>query len=151
LGERLSVFILDTIGLKRRPGRIIKTVMDTVNLTLVSQIVILPVALINFHQLSTIAPLANILVLWTFPPLLASLIVALFLTALIPYFGLLWFFPSYLLLKFIFVVANLLSEPSWAAVVVEGFNWRRGFIYYFILFLFVMVLRKIAGREKKIK
>jgi len=151
LGERLSVFILDKIGLKRRPGRIIKTVMDTVNLTLVSQIVILPVALINFHQLSTIAPLANILVLWTFPPLLASLIVALFLTALIPYFGLLWFFPSYLLLKFIFVVANLLSEPSWAAVVVEGFNWRRGFIYYFILFLFVMVLRKIAGREKKIK
>jgi len=120
----------------------IKNILDIINLTLVSQTVILPVALINFKQLSLIAPLANVLVLWTFPLLLGSLIIALFLTALIPPLGLLWFWPSYLLLKFIFIISELLAAPSWAAVAVTSFNWYWGAGYYLFLLALLRYLKK---------
>lgn len=128
--------------LKKGTEKIIETLIDTVNLTLVSQIVILPIALINFKQLSIIAPLANVLVLWTFPPLLAALIIGLFLSIIAPFLGLLWFFPSYLLLKYIFVVSNLLARPSWAAVTINGFNWYLGAVYYVVLAGAVIYFRR---------
>ncbi|MFA5109584.1 MAG: ComEC/Rec2 family competence protein [Patescibacteria group bacterium] len=139
-GEKLTRRVLDRMKLKPRLKDILKTIFDTVNLTLVSQIVILPIALINFQQLSLIAPLANILVLWTFPPLLAALIIGLAASALVPFLGALWFLPSYLLLKFIFIVSSLLAEPGWAAVTVNNFHWGWGGIYYLGLALLTMIL-----------
>jgi len=64
--ERL--FRLDRLRPQARA--VFKPVLETVNLTIVSQIAIMPIALLNFDQLSLIAPLANVLVLWTFPLLL---------------------------------------------------------------------------------
>ena len=128
--------------LKKGTGKIIETLIDTVNLTLVSQIVILPIALVNFKQLSLIAPLANVLVLWTFPFLLAALIIALFFSSIMPYLGVLWFLPSYLLLKYIFVISNLLARPSWAAVTINNFNWYLGAGYYGILIIAIIYLRR---------
>lgn len=135
-------FKIKKFKLKHGTEKIITTLIDTINLTLVSQIVILPIALVNFKQLSVIAPLANLLVLWTFPLLLAALIIALFLSSLMPYLGVLWFFPSYLLLKYIFVISNVLAQPSWAAVTVNGFNWYLGVGYYGILIIGVIFLRR---------
>ena len=138
LGESLSRKFLDKI--KTRLKKILKVGLDTINLTLVSQIITLPVLLINFKQFSLIAPLANILVIWTFPPLLAALIIGIFLAALMPVAGIVWFLPAYLLLKFIFVVSTLLAEPSWAALSVTWFNWRYGAGYYFVLTILVILL-----------
>lgn len=138
----LGKFQIKKVKLKKGTEKIMATLIDTVNLTLVSQIVILPVALVNFKQLSIIAPLANLLVLWTFPLLLAALIIALFLSILVPFLGVLWFLPSYLLLKYIFVIANLLAQPSWAAVTINGFNWYLGAGYYGILIIAVIYWRR---------
>ncbi|MFA5023593.1 MAG: ComEC/Rec2 family competence protein [Patescibacteria group bacterium] len=142
LGERITSRFLNKLKLKHRLKSILKTVLDTVNLTLVSQVVILPIALVNFKQLSLIAPLANVLVLWTFPPLLASLIIGTFLSALIPALGVLWFLPAYLLLKFIFIISKLLAEPSWAAMNVNNFNWYFGAGYYLFLAGLIWFSRK---------
>jgi competence protein ComEC len=155
LGETVTRKFLDRLAAGKRPlgkksGRFLKTIFDTINLTLVSQIVILPIALVNFKQLSVIAPLANVLVLWTFPLLLASLIIGLSLSAFVPILGVLWFLPAYLLLKYIFVVSGLLAEPSWAAVAVENFNWWQGGLYYLILWAVVFLLRRVIKvRETK--
>jgi competence protein ComEC len=156
IGEVWTRKFLEKFKLKKKKMNILKNILDTINLTLVSQIVILPIALINFKQLSIIAPLANVLVLWTFPPLLASLIIALFLTALIPGLGVLWFLIPYLILKFIFIISNLLAAPSWAAVVVNNFNWYLGAGYYLILIIVVCFLKRkkpenitVVGRRKK--
>jgi len=111
----------------------------------VSQIITLPILLINFQQFSVIAPLANLLVLWTFPPLLASLIIGLFLSGLLPFLGVWPFLPAYLLLKFIFVVSRLLAGPEWAAVQVSSFNWWWGTAYYMGLFLLI----RRTNRSKK--
>jgi competence protein ComEC len=145
LGESWAGRILDRSKIRGRRQNFIKNILDTANLTLVSQIIILPVALVSFKQLSLIAPLANILVLWTFPLLLVSLIAGLFLTALIPLLGALWFLPAYLLLKFIFIISNFLAAPSWAAVAVNNFNWYLGAGYYLFLFVLVKILRKAVN------
>jgi len=142
LGEEITKRFLSKLTLKRRAQVTLKTILDTINLTLVSQIVILPIALINFKQFSLIAPLANVLVLWTFPLLLASLIAALFLTAIIPPLGIVWFLPAYLLLKYIFLASNVLASPSWAAININGFNWQGGAIYYLVLVLIVIFIKK---------
>lgn len=147
LGEAMTRRVLDKIRMKRGLKKFLKVVLDTINLTLVSQIITLPVLLISFQRLSLIAPLANVLVLWTFPLLLASLIIGLFTTALIPPVGVLWFLPAYLLLKFIFVVSGLLAAPPWAALNVSWFNWGRGFLYYLILFILVRFLRRTLNKE----
>ncbi|MFA5131320.1 MAG: ComEC/Rec2 family competence protein [Patescibacteria group bacterium] len=135
IGEGITKRFLEKRKLKIKTKKFLKTILDTINLTLISQIVILPIALINFKQLSLIAPLANVLVLWTFAPLLAALIGALFLSALIPTLSLFWFFPAYLLLKFIFFVSTLLAASTWAAVNINHFNWYLGAGYYAILIL----------------
>jgi competence protein ComEC len=147
--DRLSANFLNKLSLKSKTKNIVKIILDTINLTLVSQIVILPVALITFKQLSLIAPLANVLVLWTFPPLIASVIIGLFTTALIPMAGVLWFSPAYFLLKYIFVVSNLLSSPSWAAVNIAWFNWWWGAGYYLILAVVIKMVNKKTVSSRK--
>jgi competence protein ComEC len=142
LGEGIIRNIFEKINLKKRIKNVLQTILATVNLTLVSQIVILPIALINFKQLSVIAPLANILALWTFPPLLASLLGGIFFSFLIPAGGIICFLPAYLLLKYIFVVADILSSPSWAAININWFNWYFGAVYYFILIIFVILSKR---------
>jgi competence protein ComEC len=142
LGDSLTRRFSDKVKLKIKTKNIIKIILETINLTLVSQIVILPIALINFKQLSLIAPLANVLVLWTFPLLLASLIIGLLAALLIPPLGVLWFMPSYFLLKYIFIVSNLLASPSWAAVNITWFNWWWGIGYYLILAAALKIFRK---------
>jgi len=142
LGEAKSRRFLEKRSWSHGVKNFWKIILDTVNLTLVSQIVILPIALVNFGQLSIIAPLANILVLWTFPPLLAALIIALFLSALLPGLGILFFAPAYFLLKFIFIISSWLALPSWAAVNIAGFNWGQGVIYYFFLIIIIWRARK---------
>ncbi len=144
LGEAITNRWLDKFKLKGRTKGIIKTVFDTINLTLVSQIVILPIALISFKQLSIIAPLANVFVLWTFPPLLASLIIALFLSAIIPALGVFFFTPVYFLLKYIFVASDILAAPTWAAISINGFNWYWGALYYGILIILVKLSRRFT-------
>ena len=133
VGERIIRRRLEKSRLKHGAKKTIQALADIANLTLVCQLAILPVALINFRQLSLIAPLANILALWTFPPLLISLIFGLAATAICPPLGLVWFFPAYLLLKFLFALAGFLAVPDWAAIEVTSVNWPLGTMYYIIL------------------
>lgn len=142
LGEGITKKYLAKLTLNKQKKKILKTILDTINLTLVSQIISLPISLINFKQFSLIAPLANVLVLWTFPPLLCALILALTLSIIIPALSTLWFLPSYLLLKYIFSVSGILSEPNWAALSINGFGWGQGTIYYLTLLFVVYIIRK---------
>lgn len=147
LGEGMTKKLLANFKLKSRPKILLKTILDTINLTIISQIVILPIALINFKQLSLIAPFANVLVLWVFPPLLAALIIGLFMTALLPFLSILWFLPAYLMLKYIFFMSDLLARPSWAAVNINGFNWWHGFIYYIFIIIIYFLFTKFSERQ----
>jgi competence protein ComEC len=138
---------LNKTKLRMKNKKRLQALFSIINLTLVSQITTLPILLINFKQLSIISPLANVLVLWTFPFLLASLIVALFLSTVLPFLSLLWFLPAYLLLKFIFSVSTWLASFSWAALSITNFNWRQGTLYYLFLILIVSWLSRRAKKR----
>ena len=142
IGEKISNSLLEKINLRKGTEKIVKNVFDIVNLTLVSQIITLPILLINFKQLSLISPLANILVLWTFAPLLALLIISLFITPLLSFIGPWIFLPSYLLLRYIFILSKLLAAPSLAAISINSFNWFWGTIYYLILIIITSVFNR---------
>lgn len=141
-GARLSQRFLRKRRWREPAKKIVSAGLEAINLTTVSQIAILPIALVNFQQLSIIAPLANLVTLWTFPFILGSLLAALFLSGLIPSLGLFFFWPSYLLLKFIFLSSNLLAQPSWAAVSPHGFNWGWGGVYYLVLAGLILLTKK---------
>jgi len=135
---------------KNRGRKILKNIFDTINLTLVSQLITLPILLINFRQFSVISPLANVLVVWTFAPLLAALILGLLAAAFLPLFAVFWFLPAYLLLKFIFVISGSLAAPGWVAVPFTHGNWYQGAIYYAVLLLAVVVWRRaLAGNKRR--
>ncbi len=141
-GEKKLERIFVKFKLKHKARKRLKNIFSIINLTLVSQIITLPILLINFHTFSIIAPLANLLVLWTFPLLLATLIIGLFLSALIPFLGVLWFLPCILLLKYIFIVSGILASPSWAAISDLKFSWFGGILYYLILIFIIRRLNK---------
>jgi competence protein ComEC len=136
IGEKISENLLEKLKLKKQHAKIFKNILDIINLTLVSQIITLPILLINFKQLSLISPLANLLVLWTFAPLLALLIICIFMAILLPIIGPWLFLPAYLLLEYIFIISRFLASFSWAAITINNFNWFWGIIYYlFLLFI----------------
>jgi len=144
--NKLTEDILKKIRLKKRREKILKIIFETVNLTLVSQIITLPVLLITFKQFSLISPLANVLVLWTFAPLLGLLIISIFLASLFPFIGPWLFLPVYLLLKYIFIVSTFLASPRWAAITINNFNWAYGALYYFLLAIFIYRYNKKLNR-----
>jgi len=117
---------------------IVSLFLNGVSLTLSAQLAILPISLANFKQLSLISPVANILVVWAFAPLLVCLVMAIVASSIFPVGGLWWFFPAHLLLKFIFFIAQFLATPTWAAKEISGFGWLEGIIYYSVLILWLL-------------
>ena len=125
----------------------IKEIFDLLSVTVVSQIITAPISLISFHRFSVIAPMANVLILWTFSPFMLIIIFALFLTTIFPMFGFWFFWPSYCLLRYQFMMSDFLSSFKWSALESTAWSWRWGGVYYLILFLVVW----LARRRKKIK
>ena len=124
-----------------------KNLTDVLSITLACQITTMPIMLINFKQVSLISPLANILVIWTFPFLFIALIAPLILISLIPgaIFPLLgpWLFaPAYFLLFYIFSLARYLAAFPWAVKIVEDFNWFEAFISYLLLSLIIFLFQR---------
>jgi len=94
----------------------IKIIVDTFNMTMACQLISMPILAYNFGQISLIAPLANILILWIFGFLMVVLLWALLLTLIFPIAGKLFFLPSYLALKYIFILTNILANVPYAAI-----------------------------------
>lgn len=91
-------------------------VIEALAATIAAQIATAPVILYNFGQFSIIAPLANLAVVWVIPILTIMMMGALLLTAIFPFLGLIFFFPCWLMVKYIFLVVQVLSDVPWAAV-----------------------------------
>lgn len=127
----------------------LKLLFDVLNVTLASQLVTAPISLINFGRFSIIAPVANILVLWTFPFLMSALIGGLFLSAVVPVLNWIWFWPAYCLLRYQFMMTDFLASIPGAAVSTNIWNWAWGWTYYLILFIVTWFLYRRLVKIKK--
>lgn len=106
---------LQTLGSRVTRGKG-KWIIEALAATMAAQIATAPVIMYNFGQFSLIAPLSNLLVVWVVPMLTMAMIISLILTALIPSLGLIFFFPGWLMVKYIFWVVQILSQVGWAVV-----------------------------------
>lgn len=98
-----------------------KLVSEALTATIAAQIATAPVILYNFGNFSIVAPIANLLVVWVVPILTIAMMAALVLTAVFPVLGLVFFFPDWLMVKYIFFVVQTLSRLSWAAIEIDNF------------------------------
>jgi len=75
-------------------------------LTIAAQIFTWPIMAYNFSQVSLIAPLANLLIIWAIPFLTITIIIALPLSWFLPSLAFLFFLPSWLVIKYILIVVE---------------------------------------------
>ena len=141
LGEAWTNRLLEGWRLKHDSRRFLQFIFGAANLTLAAQAAVLPIILLNFKQLSLIAPLSNILIIWTLPLVLTALVFALAASAVFPAGSVFFFAPAYFILKFILDLAAVLAAPSWAAIQVEGFSCLAGLLYYLGLILLIRFLK----------
>lgn len=84
--------------------------------TLSSQIMILPVALFNFGQISLVAPLTNLLTFWTVPAIMTLTAAQAALYFLSPWLALPFAWANLTLLNYFIGVVELLSRLPWASL-----------------------------------
>lgn len=80
--------------------------------TLASQVMILPVAVYNFGQVSFISPLANVLIFLTVPPVMLLTALNVVAGSILPQL----FLPNYVLLEYFVDIVRFLSSVPWASV-----------------------------------
>ncbi len=120
----------------------LKGVRDIFNITLAAQIFTLPIIAYNFSTVSLIAPLANLLVLWSLPFLMVSALVAIGLSLVIPSLSLPFFLPVYLLAKYIILIANWLVKIPYAYLEVDYLWLGWIFVYYALIIWGVVRIKK---------
>lgn len=108
------------------------SVKSTLILTTMAQLLTWPISAANFGQASIVAPLANLLVTWTFVWLL-PLLIANTLLSFVFSWSWLWIF-TYFLLNFIFLISSFLAKLPGASLSFD-ISPLGMWIYYGVLFL----------------
>lgn len=102
-------------------------------LTISAQIFVLPVILLNFHNLSLISPLANVLVLPIVPLTMLLGFLAVALDFIFPPLAMIFSWLAFLSLKYETMIINFLAGLEWASVEIENFTWFGALVWYVAL------------------
>ena len=119
---------------------------DVLNITLAAQIFTLPIIATNFSLISLIAPLANLLVLWTMPVVMVVVLTGLPLSFIFPSISFLFFLPAQLLLKFVILVAEIGAKIPYAYL---KFNFKHAALFAVLYYLIVILILLKAKRRLK--
>jgi len=119
-------------------------------ITLICQLFTWPISSYYFGVVSLVAPLANLLSAWIFAPLFIILPIALLFSGLGNLVALIFFWPAYLLTRYLLTVARICANLPFAAVDYQ-INFYLIFIYYFFLIGFFLagkwLKQKIASQR----
>jgi len=106
-------------------------------LTISAQVFTLPVIAMNFGTISLIAPVANLLVLWTLPFLMVAMIGGILLGGFFSNLSLVWFLPAKIILNFIVYVSGLMTSLPFSYFYQEKISII--FVSFYYLFCFVII------------
>lgn len=122
-------------GRKKEGGlsKFIKSIKLILATTLAAQIAVLPLLIVNFGQLSLIAPLANILVLPVIPLTMLAGFAAAWAGLIFLPLGQILSWAAWIFLTYEIKTIELLAKAPLAAINFE-WSWLGGGIYYAILF-----------------
>jgi competence protein ComEC len=108
----------------------LKPIFSILNITITAQIFTLPIIALNFSQVSIVAPIANLLIIWTLPFLIIAILIALFLSLMFPNISFLFFLPAKLLLKYIIIIVEFLAKLPFAYFNIDYLWWGWAVLYY---------------------
>jgi competence protein ComEC len=120
-------------------------------LSLSAQIFVIPIIIYNFHTLSLISLAANLLIL----PIIPLSMLLVFLTAvsgfIFPPLSLVFAWLTFLPLRYEIEIINILSSLKWASREVNNFSFLMMIIWYLILTLTIISVRRVLNRKSKEK
>lgn len=116
IGFQLSV--MATLGVLLSSGSELKIIFMV-------QLFTIPLILHHFGQLSVVAPLANLLVIWTVPYIMQLTALGLVIPPVL--------YVAWPLLAYMLFVAKWLSQLSWASLTVGQMSWPWVGLWYLIL------------------
>jgi competence protein ComEC len=96
------------------PRRFLKILCEAGALTVAAQVFTAPILIFGFHQISLIAPLANLFALWAAPFIMISAFIAMALSAIFPAGSLIFFIPTDFLVKYLIAVAQISAQIPFA-------------------------------------
>ena len=134
-----------TVGVMVLAPEIVKTdkwlpefIRQDLWVSLSAQLLTLPIIAINFHRVSIIGLLSNMLVLWTIGPVMITGIVAVLVGLFSPFLGAIFgFVPSLLLFYFTKVIE--ITNQSWSSLSIPYFTshfWVGYYITFIGIYLF---------------
>jgi len=116
------------------PKSFLPTIRELIFLTLAAQVLVWPLLAVSFGQVSLIAPLANVLVVWTLPLIMLITLLGLPLAIIWPLAGKgLLLLPGWLA-GFSAMVAHYLGRPAWAVIGVSHLSTGLIIMYYSLIF-----------------
>lgn len=118
--------------------------------TLGAQIAVLPIIAYNFGQLSIIAPLSNILVLWIIPASMGFVVLTALFGSILKSLGILFAFLAYGPLTYIIKVVELSSVIPLASVEVGKRNLALNVVLILAPVLLLLYLKKRADNRSRL-
>jgi competence protein ComEC len=94
--------------------RIVKTLCQMTALTIAAQIFTAPILIFGFHQISLVAPLANLFALWAAPFIMITALIAMGLSLIFPAAAIIFFIPAGFLEKYLILVAQISANLPFA-------------------------------------
>jgi Competence protein len=90
-----------------KKNKILEIIRQTSALTLAAQVFTAPILIFGFHQISLVAPLANLFALWSAPFIMISAFIAMGLSLIFPAGAIYFFLPTDILVKYLIAVAQI--------------------------------------------
>lgn len=126
--------------------KIYRFIFSLFNLSIAAQIFTWPIIILNFQKLPLISVFTNVFLAWTLPFILAFLLIAISLSFVFPALSSIFFWPSYILISFIFFVSDFLLSLNFPML-----ELRAGTGIYLILYYIVLLFIVFKQRRKNKK
>ncbi len=128
----------------------LKGLSDALLITLAAQVFTLPILAYNFSQISLIAPLANLAVLWALPILTVLILAALPISFFLPGWSFIFFLPSLILTKYILAAVRFFASLPHSSLEISYLSIGWIILYYFLAIFIIIKLQrsKLLKQEK---
>lgn len=121
--------------------------LEIVLMTISAQIFVLPIILYNFHTLSVVSILANLLILLIIPITMLFVFLAALSGFIFYPLSLVFGWAAYWLLHWEISVVKILSTLEWASLEINGFRVIGLILWYGIIFSLLFAISKLSNKK----
>jgi competence protein ComEC len=125
----------------------LKAIREVSTITIAAQALTIPIIAYNFNQVSLVAPLANLLVLWALPFTVVVILIALVISFALPALNLVVYSPAWVFLQYFIMVAKKIAALPGSYIKITYINKGWILLYYVIAILIIYNL----SRQKQLK